>query len=204
LEITQSPAAGETISGTTGVTLIAIDDAGNSASVQFNVVVDDQTAPVVSSIETQNLIGDSQGSISLPAYIDSIEVSDNCSSTFTKTQVPAAGTSVSGNNNTVSITVADENNNETTISFVVNVSVYSGIETIADTISIYPNPAAGIVNISTSKTVEYIKVYNTIGELVINQKGNIKTVDLSNLNRGLYIINIGLDQTTYTTRIVKN
>ena len=47
LTITQSPAAGTTISGTQTVTLKATDDAGNMQQCTFNVTVVDNTAPTV-------------------------------------------------------------------------------------------------------------------------------------------------------------
>ncbi len=45
VEVTQSPASGTLVSGTTLVTLTATDDAGNSSSCEFNVTVVDKTGP---------------------------------------------------------------------------------------------------------------------------------------------------------------
>lgn len=45
--ITQSPTAGTIISASQVCTVTATDDAGNSSSITFNLIVDDQTPPVI-------------------------------------------------------------------------------------------------------------------------------------------------------------
>lgn len=75
----------------------------------------------------------------------------------------------------------------------------------AENISIFPNPTEGIVSISNieSSLLNSIEVYNVLGKLVktksINQGLNLIQLDLSALNKGLYLIQIkgfkGLNKT---------
>ena len=59
----------------------------------------------------------------------------------------------------------------------------------------YPNPTPGVVNIS--ETVD-VKVYNNLGELVINKK-QINQLDLSNHVDGVYHIHV-----TYNGKLIEN
>jgi len=54
--------------------------------------------------------------------------------------------------------------------------------------TVYPNPTSGIVSIETKIEIENTKVFNSIGQLITT--GSTKTIDLSNLNSGIYIIQI--------------
>jgi len=63
---------------------------------------------------------------------------------------------------------------------------------------IYPNPSSGTVTIIYSSTVnknQMVAVYNILGEVVYSEIWNNsirqKTIDLSHLRRGLYLICIG-------------
>lgn len=59
-------------------------------------------------------------------------------------------------------------------------------------ISVYPNPATDILNISSLTTNSLISLYNVSGKMVLQQSNTSDTLvmDVSNLKSGLYIINI--------------
>ena len=48
--VTQTPLAGTSISASQQCTITATDDAGNVATLTFNLIVDDQTPPVITPI----------------------------------------------------------------------------------------------------------------------------------------------------------
>ena len=52
-------------------------------------------------------------------------------------------------------------------------------------ISIYPNPTAAILNVKFDKDLE-LTIYNLLGQQVL--QSNSKTLDLSGLNDGTYIL----------------
>jgi len=56
-------------------------------------------------------------------------------------------------------------------------------------LTIHPNPTSGIINITTTDTINSIEIYNHLGQLVVSQKTSDK-VDITNLSPGLYMMSI--------------
>jgi hypothetical protein len=77
-------------------------------------------------------------------------------------------------------------------------------DNLADLVNIYPNPATTIINIDVPTSVEITSValYDVLGKntgaTLING-----TVDVSNLARGVYILNIKSTQGTLTQKVIK-
>ncbi len=57
-------------------------------------------------------------------------------------------------------------------------------------ITVYPNPSNGIVNISGTKTNGYIRVLDLCGKVILDKvfKKGQKQIDISNLTKGVYVI----------------
>jgi hypothetical protein len=74
----------------------------------------------------------------------------------------------------------------------------------AATISIYPNPVSDVATIATNgQQVKLVNVINTLGQTVL--QGSTNTIDLSNLQNGIYIIKVQFDNNQVATKkIVKN
>lgn len=124
LDITQSPVAGTMISGITNeITLTATDDAGNSSAVSFNVEVADNINPVITSTHNDQVI-DANASLEalLPDYTTDVNAADNCDTDLDITQSPAAGTTIAGSTNTVTLTVTDDAGNSAEVTFNVKVA----------------------------------------------------------------------------------
>tara|TARA_Y100001934_G_scaffold261459_1_gene334862 strand:- start:28 stop:729 length:702 start_codon:yes stop_codon:yes gene_type:complete len=79
------------------------------------------------------------------------------------------------------------------------------IETVSGNmnISIYPNPTAAILNVEFDKDLE-LTIYNLLGQQVL--QSNSKTLDISGLNDGTYIlVTKNLENNTTTNfKIIKN
>ncbi|MBK9190235.1 MAG: T9SS type A sorting domain-containing protein [Crocinitomicaceae bacterium] len=81
-------------------------------------------------------------------------------------------------------------------------------------LSVYPNPVTDMMNIQLNvpKTAEYnITVLNTLGEIVsVVYQGELKAGDNllgysgTALSKGVYLVRITSEGTSYTTRFVKN
>ncbi len=123
LTITQTPAGGTIISSVNNlVVLRAADDAGNYAQVSFYVAIVDNTAPVITSVHNDQVLSDeSNCEASLPDYTVDVVASDNCEPFLVISQFPVAGTMISGSNNTVTLSVADNVGNTSQVNF--NVAV---------------------------------------------------------------------------------
>ncbi|OWY24988.1 HYR domain-containing protein [Sphingobacteriales bacterium UPWRP_1] len=119
--IDQTPAAGTSVSGIgfSTVSLRATDANGNTATCFFSVNKVDATPPVIVCPGTQTLTVNANCTVNLPTFTP-VSVSDNCSS-FSYTQSPPAGTTVSGLVVTVvTFTATDVYNNTSSCSFNVN------------------------------------------------------------------------------------
>lgn len=73
-------------------------------------------------------------------------------------------------------------------------------------ISVYPNPARNIVNIAFSDDIDCqsVEIYTIDGRLLQSKSSNFETVDISDLNSGVYILKVNMaDGREFTERIVK-
>jgi hypothetical protein len=75
-----------------------------------------------------------------------------------------------------------------------------------DGISIFPSPVKNVLQItSTSLLIHEIKLYNSIGALLMQQKQNKKQVniDMSNYPNGIYFVEIKTDKGNLQKKVVK-
>lgn len=80
-----------------------------------------------------------------------------------------------------------------------------GIESILDDqIKIYPNPVNDILHISFEEFPDELKIINALGQTVYNQglQPNIQTIDVSELDPGIYLLIARYDHTTVQKRII--
>lgn len=116
--ITQSPAAGTTITGPTTVTITAVDGSGNQSTCTFLVTPLDNTPPTLTCPGNQNVNMGAACSAILPNYTSMATAVDACTASPTKTQSPAAGTVITVPT-LVTITAVDGAGNSTSCSFTV-------------------------------------------------------------------------------------
>lgn len=71
----------------------------------------------------------------------------------------------------------------------------------------FPLPTNGVLNLQVpNQTIQKASVYNILGKKVLEtiNKGGLKTINLQNLNRGMYILKINTESTTFSKKIIKN
>ncbi|WP_395075051.1 T9SS type A sorting domain-containing protein [Flavobacterium sp.] len=77
-------------------------------------------------------------------------------------------------------------------------------------IAIYPNPSAGIFNISTgNKAIDLVEVYDVTGKVIVTQKNftqanSQSSLDLRNISDGIYFVKISSENQNTVKRIIKN
>jgi hypothetical protein len=123
LTITQSPAANDVAAlGATTVTITVADAVGNTTTCTTTLTVADTTAPSITTCapaQTVNADANCQGLV--PDVTTLVVAADNCDSSLTVTQSPAAGSMAALGASTITITVADDAGNSTTCSATVTV-----------------------------------------------------------------------------------
>lgn len=93
--------------------------------------------------------------------------------------------------------------------YIVNVTEYvntSGLESTADTqLKAYPNPVEDILYIENANNINRVDIYNINGVLVGSSTfGSPEVnVNMSTLDKGLYIVKIYTEENTYTKEVIK-
>jgi hypothetical protein len=75
---------------------------------------------------------------------------------------------------------------------------------VKNTFSIYPNPTSSQINIDTIGEINSIEIHNLLGQKVLQSSSNNKTLEVSSLNSGVYLISVTVDNETTTKRFLKN
>lgn len=117
--VTQLPTPGTTVTANTVVTLTADDGNGNTSNCNFNIILVDNTTPVVSCPAGFDEYVDSNCDFIIPDYYSLITVSDNCDASPSIVQTPAVGATISGHGTVQVITfdVQDASGNSSSCSF---------------------------------------------------------------------------------------
>lgn len=70
----------------------------------------------------------------------------------------------------------------------------------------YPNPTTGILTIESQEKIESVQVYNLLGQQVMSQPiGTSNTqIDLSGLQRGVYLLKAKIEDKVETFKVIKN
>ena len=69
----------------------------------------------------------------------------------------------------------------------------------------YPNPVKDVLNLSYKNAISNVRVINLLGQEVLNTKANTNEVqvNMSALTAGAYIVNITVEDTVHTIKIIK-
>lgn len=70
-------------------------------------------------------------------------------------------------------------------------------------VTIYPNPVEDLMVIKTEATIVKSEVYNLTGEMVRNQSGDVKEMDISKLPTGVYLICVQTKDGNFRQKFVK-
>ncbi|MEM6721693.1 MAG: T9SS type A sorting domain-containing protein [Bacteroidota bacterium] len=72
-------------------------------------------------------------------------------------------------------------------------------------VQLYPNPVEDMLNITDTTNIKSLEVYSIQGQVMLTQKSNFATVDMSNLQTGLYFVRLtDSANNSNTFKIVKN
>ncbi len=152
--------------GTTTVTCVAMDSAGNTAQCQFDITVRDAEAPEIECPPNQQVRTDSvEGTV---VSYPSVDVNDNCSE-VTVECVPESGTVFPLGSTTVECTATDAAGNTVSCSFVVEVIEGTAPPEIEDLIEI-------VESLSLTKGIKRSLLAKIEGTSELLEKGKLKRV----------------------------
>lgn len=71
-------------------------------------------------------------------------------------------------------------------------------------IVISPNPATSVVNVTAKSEIQSIAMYDVNGRLVqsVSQNGASASINVSNMNHGLYLVSVTTNKGVYTQRVI--
>lgn len=69
-------------------------------------------------------------------------------------------------------------------------------------LSIYPNPASSFFTIDSDLIFENLKVFNLLGQVLIDLNSPSKTIDVSSLKTGVYLVQLSSGQQNLTKRLI--
>ncbi|MEP1487857.1 MAG: T9SS type A sorting domain-containing protein [Algibacter sp.] len=81
----------------------------------------------------------------------------------------------------------------------------STVDSLFELVNIYPSPFSDNLSINTPNNIEITKteVYNTLGQTVYSNSENKKTLELSTLKKGMYILNLKTTLGSTSFKIIK-
>lgn len=158
--------------------------------------------------ETQLMVGSQNGNI-----IHFTNINGNLGGNFTQWDTLArnvhAGTNASptfgdlNNDGIIDLIVGNERGGVSI--FFGTLDTSSDIKNIEENISIslYPNPTSGILNIATEFIFETYAIYDCFGKLIQNGNYTLQ-IDLSNFENGLYLIQLASENQSVVKKIIKH
>jgi hypothetical protein len=71
--------------------------------------------------------------------------------------------------------------------------------------TLYPNPTKNVLNLKSNKKMDFVKVYNLLGQQVSSFRPNslVEEVNMSELNSGIYLISVEIDGNSVVYRVMK-
>ena len=197
------------------ITLFGADPSGNAASCTAMLTVVDALGPEVTCPADQTVDPGANNQLyEVPDYFGEGLASavDNCTDPVTVfAQDPAPGTLLGDGTYTVTLTATDEYGNPGVCTFELTVESILGVNdtTLDAGVTMYPNPAQGQVTIANSSNIvlERATMYDVSGKLVnttdLGGMQGEKTIDISSLAAGVYIVQIESENASIVKRLIK-
>jgi hypothetical protein len=172
---------------TTTYTIVGVNSVGCYGTQICTVTVN--ALPIVSATTSNTLICLGESAV-LTASTTATSYTWNTGATTLSVSVSPTITS------TYTVNVSNAASCSASSMVMITVSPCTGInEIFANSISVYPNPNNGLINISlTSELAQHssLEIYDAIGKLVVKQvlANELNAINISNLNNGIYLFKV--------------
>jgi len=75
---------------------------------------------------------------------------------------------------------------------------------LEDTVSVYPNPASTIINLSTTIPLSSIEVYDVFGKLLFTKEKDLTRIDVKEYSPGVYFLVISSNNQQIVKKVIVN
>ena len=75
---------------------------------------------------------------------------------------------------------------------------------LEDTVSVYPNPASTIINLSTTIPLSGIEVYDVFGKLLFTKEKDLTRIDVKEYTPGVYFLVISSNNQQIVKKVIVN
>jgi hypothetical protein len=161
------------------------------------VVVDTVTATTVTL--SWNAV---EGAASYNVYMDTVLVKNVTDTVYTVTELTAE-TTYSFTVTAVADTLESVASNVVEVTTLKSEEPGTGIVENAAAFSIYPNPAVDRVVIATESTIESVSIYTLTGVMIYSEVETNNTINVSDLNSGVYFIKVVTSEGESVQRFIK-
>ncbi|WDF46333.1 T9SS type A sorting domain-containing protein [Chryseobacterium sp. KACC 21268] len=72
-----------------------------------------------------------------------------------------------------------------------------------DIFRVYPNPTVDVVNFDVAGKINSVEVYDAAGKLVKTANGGAKSINVSELSKGNYVVKVKTENASYTKKVIK-
>jgi len=83
----------------------------------------------------------------------------------------------------------------------IEVAGYAGISNNENTLTLYPNPAQNIVNLTIEADATVV-IYSATGAAVYQESGNVNAIDVSNFDTVLYMVVVTTASSTSSAQLM--
>lgn len=110
----------------------------------------------------------------------------------------------SGNDRSASVLINGNNGVASKTIVVTQAGILANQEAKVLVTVIFPNPTSETLNIQTDEKISKIEIYDTSGKLLKSNIGSGKTIKVSDLSKGLYLIKIYSERNIINSKFIKN
>jgi hypothetical protein len=75
---------------------------------------------------------------------------------------------------------------------------------LEDTVSVYPNPASTVINLSTTLPLSSIEVYDVFGKLLFTKEKDLTRIDVKEYTPGVYFLVITSNNQQIVKKVIVN
>jgi len=194
--------------GINTVTLIVTDVNGNTSNCNATITVEDNVDPIALCQDITVMLDINGNATITGADVDGGS-NDACGIALLIVSPDTFDINDLGDN-TVTLTVTDNNTNSSTCTAIVTVIDFLGTEDhlFQKGVKIYPNPVGSIVTIAIPLDTNLnITIFDVIGKKVIHQPNvyisESHDIDVSEFSKGIYFIQMSSEYGTFTMKLVK-